>query len=121
MEIKICPMINHKLKVLLHKKLKDRGKFTASELLNIIGSYMPENTESTHRWWINVLKKENYIYQTGRGIYSFTKNPDYRPALTLKVKRLYNSIQKRIPCCENLAVYETPLLADLIDIKAQKH
>jgi len=113
-------MIKQKLKILLHKELKEKNIFTVRELLSIISGYMPENKEITYRWWINVLHKDNFIHQIGRGIYAFTKNPDYQPCISLKSRRMYNAIQESIPCY-NLALYETPLLADLLDIKPVKH
>lgn len=65
------------------------------------------------------MKKEKYIFQKGRGIYSFEFKPDFSIELSLKTKRLYNKIK---PLCNSeLCVWDTHMLNEITGAEIKKN
>lgn len=106
-------MKSTKLKSILKDKLKLKSNFTTQELVVILEAINPQANPKTHSWKIYQLKKEGYINQVGRGLYSFSFKPDYKPELSLKAKRLNNRIKNLIEL-SGLAIWETKMYEDLV-------
>ena len=104
----------------LIKRLGKKQQFTTRDLLKQLKILYPNDTQSTLSWRISDLKKNGAIHQIGRGLYGFEKKPDYTPRFTQKGKQLYKEI-KNLMNGEILVLYESPMLADLLDIKRKKY
>jgi hypothetical protein len=104
-------MKNSELADLLKKHFVNQLVITTTEITEVLVSACPELSSATISWRLNQLKKEELIYQKGRGIYSFDFKPDYLPELSLKAKRLYNKIK---PFCKSdLSMWDTQMLNEI--------
>lgn len=104
-------MKNKEIAIYLKDAFKNRSSISTTELSDAIAIALPEVSSSTISWRINQLKKENLIFQSGRGLYTFDFKPDYTPELSLKGKRLYNRIK---PFCKSeLSIWSTQMLNEI--------
>ncbi|WP_194977025.1 DUF6577 family protein [Aquiflexum lacus] len=76
-------------------KLHFAGKheFTTKEITDALHEQLPDLSGSTIAWRLNQLKKDNLLYQIGRGLYTFEFKPEFSSELSLKSKRLYNKVK----------------------------
>jgi len=95
------------------RKIGDSSNFSTQQLSTFLKSQLPDLQESTIGWRINQLKNEGFIFQIGRGIYSFEGKPEYEPTLSLKGKRLYNRVAKLVPDMK-LVMWELEMLDELL-------
>jgi len=107
------------IKSILKEELKCKSNFTTKELGDILTNINPEANPKTHSWKIYQLKKEGFINQTGRGLYSFRIKPEYIPKISLKAKRIYNRIKGLIPLTK-IVIWETKLYKEIIDKPVEK-
>lgn len=109
-------MHNSHLIDLFKKEVGTHIPFSTRELTNFLQNKLPELHESTIGWRINQLKNEGFIFQVGRGVYSFEEKPEYQPNLSLKSKRLYNRIIRLIPD-KRISIWELEMLNEFCENK----
>ena len=106
--------MKEELKKTIYDKVTNKQLFSTAELRTILHEIYPELSGSTLAWKINQLKNENFIYQVGRGLYSFDNKPDYIPELILKTKRTYNRVKGLCPG-QRLVVWDSLLLSSILE------
>lgn len=112
-------MRNSELTSKLKEKFGNQSVITTKEISDVLIDSFPDLSSSTISWRINQLKKEKFIFQTGRGSYSFEFKPEYLPELSLKTKRLYNRVK---PYCKgDLSVWDTYLLNEITNNNINKY
>lgn len=70
-----------------------KQEFTTKEITDALQERFPDLSGSTIAWRLNQLKKDELLYQIGRGLYTFDYKPEFSPELSLKSKRLYNRVK----------------------------
>lgn len=105
------------------KKVKEcfanQTVITTQEITEVLAQAYPDLSASTISWRVNQLKKEGFIFQVGRGLYSLDYKPEYVPELSLKTKRQYNRIKAFYT--GDLVVWDSAQLFALADQEPTKH
>jgi hypothetical protein len=109
------------IKAILLQKLSKRRHFTTSELKNILHKHNSDVSKSAHSWWIHKLKKEGFLTQLGRGIYTFQDKKDFEPKLTHKAKQFYNKAKQYLPESSEILMYENYSIAEIIGLPKKNH
>jgi len=104
----------------LKKTVGKESLFSTRELIAFLKKQYPELQESTLGWKINQLKKEELIFQVGRGFYSFTQKPEFEPLLSLRSKRLYNKVKKLVPKLE-ICIWELGMLDQILEKETDRY
>ncbi len=86
--------------------------FRSKDLVTLIETYYPAISEKTVAWKINQLKKDGFIFQVGRGLYSLHFLPDFEPTLSLKTKRFIGRIDKAK--FSNMVVWDTSIFESIL-------
>lgn len=116
----LCPcMKNNDLALMLRSSLNGKVEFSTQELITSLHGFMPGISNSTIAWRLNQLKKEKFIYQVGRGVYSFIYKPNFTIELSLRSKRLYNKI-KGVYSGE-IVLWDTIILSEILGNKISKN
>ena len=103
----------------LREYFVNQSVMTSKEITDVLGALLPDVSTNTLSWKINQLKQEEYIFQIGRGLYSFEYKPVYEPLLSLKAKRIYNRVK---PFCKtDLVIWDTHMLHEMTGVKTTKH
>lgn len=112
-------MRNSEIASKLKKHFVKQTTITTQEISEVLIAAFPDLSPNTISWRINQLKKDQFIQQVGRGLYSFEFKPEYQPEISLKTKRVYNRIK---PLCQSaLSVWDTQMLDAIIGIRSDKH
>ena len=109
------------IKTYLKERLDNVKLFTTKELKSLLAEWNPEVGEGTLSWQINKLKEDSFLYNIGRGVYSFEKKPEYRPSLSLKSRRLYNSVLALEETDKPPVIYETKWVNELAKTSPEKN
>ena len=112
-------MINIELASILREHFANQSIITTKEITEVLTSAYPELSPSTIAWRLSQLKKDNLIYQSGRGLYSFEFKPEYKPEFSLKSKRLYNRISSF--CKKELVMWDTQMLNDVAGSAVERY
>jgi hypothetical protein len=89
------------------RELGSKGRFTKTELQNVLEKLYPGKNKNTLRWKIHDLKKKGLITNVTRGIYTLAdQKRSYLPEIPSEAKDLYKAIRHELPYTE-LAVTHT--------------
>lgn len=77
----------------LRKYFSSKKEFTTKEITNALQKHLPDLSSNTIAWKLNQLKKDELLYQIGRGLYTFDYKPEFSIEFSLKSKRLYNRVK----------------------------
>lgn len=95
------------------EKVGISSQFSTRELSAFLQLQLPDLQESTIGWRINQLKKEELIFQVGRGMYSFEGKQEFEPTISLKGKRLYNRVARLVPNMK-ISIWELQMLDEFL-------
>jgi len=95
------------------KIIGQESLFSTRELIAFLQKEYPELKDGTLGWKINQLKKEELIFQVGRGFYAFIQKPEFNPTLSLKSKRLYNKVKKIMPELD-ICIWELSMIDQIL-------
>jgi hypothetical protein len=109
------------IKQFLSKRLSDKRQFTTGELKTLLRQFNPQISKSTHAWWINKLKKEGFLTQLGRGLYTAHSKEEYKPELSRKAKQFYNKARNYLPEGTPFLIYESVIVAKMYGIEPKRH
>ena len=70
---------------------------TKDKLVSHIMSDFPKLKESSINVYLSKLKNKKIIFNPSRGLYSLSTKKKFLPEVDLKLKRLYNNIQRQFP------------------------
>lgn len=104
-------MKNAELSNKLRDHFSDKQEFTTIEATDALQRYLPGVTDKTIAWKLSQLKKEKFLFQKGRGLYSFNFKPEFSPELSLKSKRQYNRIKGFYP--GEIVICDTNILKEI--------
>lgn len=92
--------MNDKLRTAeLIKKFGDKP-FASNQLYQFYLEEEPDLKETTFRWRVYHLKKEQVIQSLKRGLYTATRKSDFSPPIDKKMKNLYKKIKVQFPYSE---------------------
>ena len=111
-------MKNVELATSIKTQFSTQETIKSGELVKYIAGIFPDLSKSTIAWKINQLKSEKYIFQSGRGIYTFNFKPDFQPDLALKSKRIYNKFKSFAN--SDIVVWDTTMLDIILDCTSVK-
>ena len=112
-------MKNPDLVNILKKNFFGQSQITTKEITDALRKRFPELSQSTIAWRLNQLKKEQLLFQVGRGLYTFDYKPEFSSDLSYKSKRLYNRI-KTVYNGE-IVMWDTSLLSEISGIDISKY
>jgi predicted transcriptional regulator of viral defense system len=82
-------------------ELGNKGRFSKTELRNVLEKLYPGRNENTLRWKIHDLKEKGAINHVTRGVYTLNKQKrSYLPEIPAEAKKLYKNIRKELPYAE---------------------
>ncbi|MBB4804364.1 hypothetical protein HNP37_004451 [Flavobacterium nitrogenifigens] len=111
-------MKNSDLALAINTKFSKQSTITSKELVSFLSNLLPDLTTNTIVWKINQLKSEHFIYQSGRGTYTFDFKPEFNIEINLKTKRVYNKTKTFIP--SQLVAWDTEMLDSIIEKENNK-
>jgi hypothetical protein len=112
-------MKNPDLVNILKQNFSGQSQISTKEITDALQEQFPELSPSTIAWRLNQLKKEQLLFQVGRGLYTFDYKPEFSSDLSLKSKRLYNRI-KTVYNGE-IVMWDTSLLSEISGIDISKY
>jgi hypothetical protein len=82
-------------------ELGNKGRFSQTELKNVLEKLYPAKNKNTIRWKIHDLKEKGIIHHETRGVYTLTaQKRSYQPEIPAEAKELYKSIRQELPYTE---------------------
>jgi len=112
-------MNNKELAYKLQDFFINQSVIATKEIVDVLIQAFPELSPNTISWRINQLKKENLIFQVGRGLYSFEYKPEFKVEISLKTKRLFNRISTLSK--NGIVIWDINLLKDISSNKIKKN
>ena len=101
--------MNNKLRIDELRKSFANNPFTKDQLYKLYLEEEPTLKETTFRWRVYNLKKENIMYSIKRGLYIAKKENNFSPPIDKKLKNLYKKIKVKFPYSE-ISIWDTSWL-----------
>ncbi|MBD3557531.1 hypothetical protein H6S82_01440 [Planktothrix sp. FACHB-1355] len=90
----------------INNHFKNRKPFTRKELYDFYLEYKPDINERTFGWRIYELKKKNIIRSVGKGVYTLSGKPEYKPSPSDSLKKI-NKLMKKVFLDIKYSIWET--------------
>lgn len=101
--------MSDKLRVNEVEKYFGKKLFTSEQLFQFYLEKEPDLKESTFRWRVYSLKKQNAIYSIKRGVYVTQNKKSFSPPINKRLKSLYKKIRIKFPYIE-ISIWDTSWL-----------
>ena len=104
----------------LQKHFKGKETFSREELFTFYRQFKPELKETTFRWIIFNLKKQQLIASVSRGLFTLSFKPFFTPEPNKSEKKIFSIIEKQFPTLK-FCIWSTRIVSEFMLHVPAKH
>lgn len=104
----------------LQKHFKGKEIFSREELYAFYTQFKPDLKETTFRWIIFNLKKQQIIAPVSRGLFTLSFKPIFKPETNKSEKKIFTDIEKQFPTLK-FCIWSTRIVSEFMLHVPAKH
>lgn len=97
----------------LKEEFKGRQSFSREELYAFYTQFKPDLKETTFRWIIFNLKKNQLITSISRGLFTLAYKPVFKPDIGETERKIYSKVEKQFPTLK-FCIWSTKIVSEFM-------